>query len=203
MKITRRQFMTYVLTAAGASAGGALLISQLTDSQPDAPTTTPTPQPMPDTRGDLDDSTLATLMALVAAFVGEHGRTDHYAPFFRWRAQNLPDYKPTYELFAGGLDESAQALAGTTFAESDIETQRTILNDALALPDPDSSLFNPQPPPDVTPTPEDMLWLRFDRYVLGEIVHLFTLTNGWIMLGYENYPAQPRGLENYTQEVNA
>jgi hypothetical protein len=81
------------------------------------------------------------------------------------------------------------------------EARRDIMQRALELPLPESSLTDPQPPPDAALTAEDELWLRFDRYVIGEMVTLYTQTNGWIMLGYASWPSNARGLDAYWQPV--
>jgi hypothetical protein len=42
-------------------------------------------------------------------------------------------------------------------------------------------------------------WLRFDRYIVRDILVLFLRTDAWTSLGYEAWPGTPRGLERYTQ----
>jgi hypothetical protein len=45
----------------------------------------------------------------------------------------------------------------------------------------------------------DREWLRFDQYIVRDILLLFLRTDAWTSLGYEAWPGTPRGLERYTQ----
>jgi hypothetical protein len=42
-------------------------------------------------------------------------------------------------------------------------------------------------------------WLRFEKYIVRQILALFSQTDGWVLLGYESWPGTPRGLESYTR----
>ena len=42
-------------------------------------------------------------------------------------------------------------------------------------------------------------WLRFDQYIVRDILLLFLRTDAWTLLGYEAWPGTPRGLDRYTQ----
>lgn len=195
-QLSRRQFIALIVTAVGTGVGGVALIDRLLNSDTDSSDNTP---------ASLDLPVLDNLMALVDTFVGDNGSTAHYRTYFAWRAENLPNYHRIYGLFSIGLDESAQVLSGQSFISTDTNTKQAILQYALALPEADSALLNPtisQNPPQLdNATLDEALWLSFDRYVLGEIVTLFLQTNAWLMLGYDGYPSQGRGLNNYTEAV--
>ena len=199
--LTRRQFMALTL---GALATGAVAVVGLDRLLNDDGTQTLTFDP---TTGELDSDTLATLMALVAAYVGGNGAVGHYQAYFTWRAANLPEYLSTYQAFAVALDEAAQEMSGQSFTLTDDATRQQILRYGLELPDPASGLFNPQllagTSPDNLAGGSLELWLRFDRLVIGEIVNVFLNTNAWILLGYPAYPGQPRGLESYPLPIDA
>jgi len=49
----------------------------------------------------------------------------------------------------------------------------------------------------------DRSWIRFEQYVVREILALFVRTDGWVLLGYETWPGTPRGLDSYTQPPRA
>ena len=197
--LTRRQFMALALGAIGTGAIAVVGLDRLLN---DDGTQTLTFDP---TTGELDADTLATLMALVTAYVGGNGAVGHYQAYFTWRAANLPEYLSTYRAFAVALDEAAQELSGQSFTLTDDATRQQILRYGLALPDPASGLFDPQI--SAESSPDDLagqslvLWLHFDRLVIGEMVNVFLNTNAWIMLGYEGYPGQARGLESYQLPV--
>ncbi len=154
--------------------------------------------------GELDETTLKTLIAFVHTYIGLYGGTAHYESYFRWRSENLPEYRSTYQAFALVLDEAALSRNGTSYIEADPTIQQEIQTYTLHLPQLESSLTNPvisnENSEALTPA-EQQLWLRFHTMVLGEIIHVFLNTNAWVMLGYENWPGQPRGLENYVRPV--
>lgn len=196
MKMSRRRFLTLAVGAIGMQTAAAW---ELDHFVPRAQAVTSADEP-----GPLDEAAMAALMALVAAYVGPYGSTGHYNAYFGWRAQHLPGYHRVYQDFAAALDAAAQALDGASFAQAAPDTQQTIIRDALELPQPDSSLFSPiydDPQPATPLTFEEQLWQRFHSIVLGEIVNVFVNTNAWIMLGYDGWPAQQRGLESYTQPI--
>jgi hypothetical protein len=197
MKISRRQFLTLTIAAMGTGTGLALGIRQLRES--DALFDN-------NTVGALDEATIAALVALAAAYVGSYGSVSHYRTYFVWRAENLPGYLHTYQVFAPALDAAAQQISGSPFAEADAITQKDIIRYTLELPEPESGLFDPvfrEPPISSPLTFEEQLWQRFHRMVLGELITVFLNTNAWIMLGYDSWPSQPRGLEKYTEPIEA
>lgn len=201
-KISRRQFMALAVGAIGTGAVAVVGLDRLLNNDGDDNATTLTFDPA---TGELDSETIETLMALVAAYVGDNGTIAHYQAYFTWRAANLPEYLSTYQAFAVALDEAARELSGQSFTLTDDATREQILRYGLELPDPASGLTDPQIFAETAP--DDLagqlleLWLRFDRMVIGEMVNVFLNTNGWIMLGYPAYPGQPRGLETYQQPV--
>jgi hypothetical protein len=181
MQLSRRQF---IQAALGAAAAGVLRVDVLAQQE---------------------QSVIDTLMTVVDAYVEDNGSISHYATYLNWRAEHLPRYSRLYALFAAALDRTAQDLTGTSYAETARSLRRAILLEGLELPDPQSALLDPRDPrTGAQPwSREERMWLQFDRYIVGEIVLLFTQTNAWIMLGYDGWPGQPRGLERYTQPISA
>jgi hypothetical protein len=196
VKISRRQFLALALGTIGTGVGVALGVTQFTRET----------VAFDNAMGKLDDRTLDTLHALAATYVGPHGAVSHYRAYFAWRAENLPGYLTTYRVFATSLDAAALNLTGSVFTEADETTRQEIMHYALELPNPDSSLYAPvypETPPEAPPSLglEERLWQRFHSLVIAEVVYVFLQTNAWIMLGYLNWPGQPRGLEQYTQPI--
>lgn len=202
MEMSRRRFLALAVGAIGTQTVAAWGLDRFVPrAQARAEAA-----PIANTVGQLDEHTMNTLMALVAAYVGPYGSTGHYRAYFGWRAETLPGYLSVYEDFTAALDATAQHLDGTTFAEASDDVRQTIIRDALELPTPESDLFNPtytNPNATTSLAFEEQLWQRFHSLVLGEIVHVFINTNAWIMLGYKGWPSQQRGLDDYTKPILA
>lgn len=197
-KITRRQFLMYTAVAAGGLAalgGGAAFLDQATRDG------TTTQDDIPTEPGALDGETRATLAAMVAAYVGTgNGGTTHYAPFFDWQAANVPEQRRRFTLFARTLNLAADDLNGTSYAAAPLEVQRDILRDGMGVPLPDSMWFDPQAAT-AEPEEDDALWLEFNRHIIAEMVKIFLQTNALIMLGYNFWPGQPAGLDEYITPI--
>jgi hypothetical protein len=140
--------------------------------------------------GSLNPQTLDVLQATTRALLDTPVEMRHYASYFEWRSENLPGYRSLYEAFAVTLNEAATRTAQLPFVECDISVQRKILERVdldrrgrWALV---AGIF-------------DSNWLRFEKYVVREILELFVRTDGWVLLGYESWPGTPRGLERYTK----
>jgi hypothetical protein len=203
MKMSRRQFLTLAVGAIGTHSAAAWGLDRLV---PRAQASFDAAPAAADTVGQPEEHTMAALMALVAAYVGPYGSTGHYRAYFGWRAETLPGYLSVYEDFTAALDAAAQHLDGTTFTDAADDVRQTIIRDALELPDPASELFNPtytDPNPTTPLIFEEQLWQRFHSLVLGEIIYVFINTNAWIMLGYNGWPSQQRGLDDYTNPIPA
>lgn len=208
MTITRRRFLTYALAAAGAAGAGGLLTLMRRQSQPGwqavdlgGGITRLELPPLDQESGALEPSALAALMAVVDVFVEGRGAVDHYRTYLTWRAQNLPGYRSLYESFSAGLQGTAREGFSADFAELDRDTRRDMLQRGLGLPLPDSPLTETLIATETAAalTDADVLWLCFDRYIIAELVTLYIKTNAWLMLGYDGWPSQARGLERYVQ----
>ena len=140
--------------------------------------------------GALSARALQVLQAAVSTLVDTTVEMSHYVEYFTWRAENLPGYSQLYEEFARRLDLAAARRGGGGFVEGDAESRRRVLQQinlkrgslrtvAVALTDRD--------------------WLRFEQYIVREVLALFVRTDGWVLLGYEAWPGTPRGLDLYTR----
>ncbi|TVR22474.1 MAG: hypothetical protein EA396_06005 [Anaerolineaceae bacterium] len=196
--ITRRQFLMYSAVAAGglvALGGGAALLDQARRQQ------TITQDDIPAEPGSLDEQTRVTLAAMVAAYVGTgNGGTNHYAPFFDWQAVNVPEQRRRFTLFARTLNLAANDLSDTSYAAAPLDVRRAILRDGMGVVMPDSVWFDPQSAT-AEPDEDDALWLEFNRHIIVEMVKIFLQTNALIMLGYNFWPGQPAGLDEYTTPI--
>jgi hypothetical protein len=200
MKLSRRQFIGFALAAAGAgtAANDLLALADQVTSPDHSSLRHLNQQP-----GPLDDDVTATLMAMVDAFVEDNGDIGHYRAYFTWRAENRRAYRSAYQLCSAGLNGAARRLTGLPYVECDRAIRREILQHGLDMPTDRSFLFDPRVRVGdwAAMTTEDRLWLQINRYVTSEMIDVFFRTNAWIMLGYEGWPGQPRGLERYTEPL--
>jgi len=103
-KMTRRQFMALALSALATSTA-VVWLDRLLDGD--------SSMTIDPTVGELDEVVLDTLMEMVRVYVGDSGSIAHYRPYFTWRAENLSEYRSTYQGFVVALDEAAQELLGS------------------------------------------------------------------------------------------
>ncbi len=189
--MTRRKFMQYAALAVGGGVVG--FGASYVINYESTPAQLPARDPLPP--GELSPEVSQNLQALVDAFVGENsGSISHYAPVFDFRARYLPDYRETYTLLSETLDLAAQDIAGQPYRDAPRDVREAILYDGLGVVSPESTRFSITPAQD---TPADDLWLRFNQQVIGEILNVYMETNAMILLGYDRWPGQPRGLDAY------
>jgi hypothetical protein len=217
--LTRRRFLITMLAAAagiGGGSAGLIVLSRRDGSPPYTLTRTeagdvqialdPLDEQFDPAPGELTPETEAALLAFAEAFAagyGSPGSTAHYASYFSWRAENLPGYRGLYEAVGAGLDGLAEADHGVPYAQTDLNWRQGEVAALIAAPTPASALAETRLPLERAEalTAEDTLWLYVSRYLLAEIAVVFMQTNAWIMLGYEGWPGQPRGLDTYTQPL--
>jgi hypothetical protein len=217
--VTRRRFLITMLAAAagiGGGSAGLIVLSRRDGSAPYTLTRTeagdvqidldPLDEQFDPAPGELTPETEAALLAFVEAFASENGSpgsTAHYASYFSWRAENLPGYRGLYEAVRAGLDGLADADHGVPYAQADLDWRRQGMAALIAAPTPASALSETRLPLERAESlaAEDTLWLYISRYLLAEIALVFMQTNAWIMLGYEGWPGQARGLDAYTQPL--
>jgi len=139
--------------------------------------------------GMLDASVARALVASTEALVDSPIDTSRYEEFFRWRAANVPGYRNLYEKFAVAIDAAAGRAGGGDFADHAIEARRNILARLLPSEERYAQLLSAIVRAD---------HVRFDRYIVGEVIELFNNTDAWTLLGYDGWPGSARGLERYT-----
>jgi hypothetical protein len=185
--LSRRRFLAVVSLVAAASAAGAVQrwgIEQLASlwSRIYGALTNP---PLKDaTKGLLGEGAVRTLLATTDALVGTEVEKSHYGAFFRWRSENLSGYRDLYERFAVVVDRAAKEVRKSDFASCDMEVRREILQRTTSRTY--AVIF-------------DRDGVRFEKYILEQILALFSRTDAWILLGYESWPGTPRGLDSYTK----
>jgi hypothetical protein len=143
--------------------------------------------------GPLSAEALNTLLAATAALAGVPVQLAHYEDFFRWRAEHLRGYKNLYEQFAAGLARRAKRSIGCEFLACHRQMQQKVLAERPRLRSGDTGWHS------VRVAVLEREWLRFDRYIVHDILVLFLRTDAWTALGYEAWPGTPRGLERYRQ----
>jgi hypothetical protein len=195
--ISRRGFLRLSVVVAG-SAVAALMAAQsakawllapfralyyrlLSPGLEDAPT------------GPLSARTLNALLVATRALAGVPVQIAHYEDFFRWRAENLRGHKALYEQFAAALDHRARRSVGCDFVDCSRQMQQKILEQVPQIRNASTRWDKVQ----VSVLERD--WLLFDRYIVRDILLLFSKTDAWTLLGYEAWPGTPRGLDRYTQ----
>jgi hypothetical protein len=193
LRRSRRHFLQAVVLLVGLALGGAfavrhwggILKSRLKWALTDPPLGDAVPGPLP-------DSVVGALVAATQGLVDTEIETTHYATFFRWRAETLRGYRALYERFAVALDRAAREGGAPDFAGCGLARRQSILRQI-----------------DVTPAGDRLSRihalvfrrdsLRFEKYIIREVLALFSHTDGWVLLGYESWPGTPRGLESYTR----
>jgi hypothetical protein len=143
--------------------------------------------------GPLSVETLSALLAATTALAGVPVQLAHYEDFFRWRAEHLPGYKALYEQFAAALAHRARRAVGCAFVDCSRQVQQKVLDERPQLRSGDTRWQKAR----VAVLERE--WLRFDQYIVRDILLLFMRTDAWTALGYENWPGTPRGLERYTR----
>lgn len=143
--------------------------------------------------GPLSAGALNTLLVMTGALVGVPMQIAHYEDFFRWRAENLRGYKALYEQFAAALDRRARQSVGCDFVGCGRRMQQKVLEELPQVRSAQTRWHR------VRVAVFEREWLRFDQYIVHDILLLFLRTDAWTSLGYEAWPGTPRGLERYTQ----
>ena len=143
--------------------------------------------------GPLSARTLNALMVATRTLAGVSVQITHYEDFFRWRAENLRGYKTLYEQFAEALDHRARRFVGCDFVDCSPSMQQKIFENVPQVRSANTRLDKLR----VSVLERD--WMLFDRYIVRDILLLFSKTNAWTLLGYEAWPGTPRGLDRYTQ----
>jgi hypothetical protein len=143
--------------------------------------------------GPLSAEVLNALLAATTVLAGVPVRIDHYEDFFRWRAGHLHGYKALYEQFVAALDRRARRSMGCDFVECSRQMQQKMLEALPQLRGANTRWHS------VRVAVLEREGLRFDQYIVRDILLLFFRTDAWILQGYEAWPGTPRGLDRYTQ----
>jgi len=172
----------------GAAAAGYLLLQRFTPIKAlyqriTSPILEETPA------GLLDAKITQTLLSAAEAFINISIEKYHYNDFFNWRAKNLPGYKNLYEQFAMTVEQLSVKTFSCNFTECTMENRRRILESMR----PGSRLNKLR----LGTFKKD--WLLFEKHIFSEILLLFAKTDAWILLGYESWPGEQRGLVKYRQ----
>ena len=143
--------------------------------------------------GQLSAGTLNTLLVTTGALAGVPVQMAHYEDFFRWRAENVRGYKTLYEQFAAALNRRARRSVGCDFVDCSRQMQQKLLEELPQVRSANTRWHIAR----VAVLERE--WVRFDQYILRDILLLCLRTDAWTLLGYEAWPGTPRGLDRYTQ----
>lgn len=192
-RLSRRDVLRAVVWLVGLALGGAFAVRHwggTLKSRLAWALTDPTPgDAVP---GPLPEGVVGALVAATQGLVDTEIETTHYATFFRWRAETLRGYRALYERFVVALDRAAREAGAPDFAGCGMARRQAILRqiDGTGAADRVSRIH-------ALVFRRDSL--RFERYIVREVLALFSQTDGWVLLGYESWPGTPRGLESYTE----
>jgi hypothetical protein len=199
--LSRREFIRSLL-AAGVG-GTALLLGAPGCSSPEA-AAGPRGGDPPAAALALPRATLEVLMAAAEGLAGVRPLRGHYARYFEYRAKNVRGYAALYESFAAEVRRRRP-----DFLAADLDARLEVLDrlryhgatGELAPPARGGSLeasFAAAPAGFSAELTEDALRsIRFERYVLQEILVVFANTDGLLALGYRSWPGGARGLEEH------
>jgi hypothetical protein len=146
--------------------------------------------------GPLSEGVLSTLLVATTALAGVSVQIAHYEDFFRWRAEHLRGYKALYEQFAAALDRRARRSVECDFVDCSRQMQQKMLEELPRVRSTSTRWHR------LRVAVLEREWLRFDQYIVHDILLLFLRTDAWILLGYEAWPGTPRGLDRYTQALS-
>jgi hypothetical protein len=141
--------------------------------------------------GPATDGTVAALVAASGTIIGRRIEPSHYAEYFRWRAEHLPGYRTLYERFASQVDRAARRTAGCPFAGCGDSVRRRLLSAAHRARNPRGALDA------VWMAAGGRRWVAYNVFIFDESLALFAETDAWVLLGYEGWPGEPRGLDRY------
>lgn len=145
--------------------------------------------------GSLKENTLQALMATTEALLEDKVQNKGvYEKFFHWHAENIPGYNQLYEKFLTIVNQEAKKVSDRNFAEIDIGTRHKILDRMAMIP---ASRILPLKMENLRLTILEKNKWYFDKFIVREIFQLFARTDALILIGYESWRTQPRGLDNY------
>ncbi len=147
--------------------------------------------------GRLREDAVQTLVATAEAFAGVAIDRGHYEAFFRWRAENLPGHRALYERFTATVNAAAKRSRGCDFATCENTARLEIIQPVFQARRAKGRLERLR----MGVLQRD--WVLFDRHIIRPIAVVFARTDAWRLVGYESWPATPRGLERYTNPRTA
>jgi hypothetical protein len=146
--------------------------------------------------GAVSRATLDTLVAAAGTVIGKPIEPSHYAEYFRWRAEHLPDYRAVYEGFAAEADRDAQRAARCSFAACPAAVRGRLLAGSPRARR-SGTLFDA-----IWMAAGGRRWVTYNTFIFDEALALFADTDAWTLAGYEGWPGTPRGLDRYSRAPN-
>jgi hypothetical protein len=146
--------------------------------------------------GELSESALEALLAASAVAIGFSVDMAKYADLFRWRAANLPGYRDLYEEFAERADSVAMRRGGVSFASGATGLRQAVLAEVFGTARSVETRLGR-----IAAGIFQRHRLRLRDHTVGEALLLFARTDALVLLGYDGWPGQPRGLDAYTRAL--
>ena len=143
---------------------------------------------------EIEAPTLAALIAATETLLPDGIAEDRYRDFFRYKSQNVPGYGRLYARFGDAVDARARGEGAKDLASATKEVRERAIGKAHDVRE---TLNQGDRIGGLRLAVFDREWLLFERYVVREILTLFSRTDAWIMSGYGEPPGVPRGLELY------
>ena len=164
--LTRRAMAAWLAAAGSAVARGVAWKHFHHGDVPKPPTSGPT--------GELDEATLAILMATAHILTGLEKLGGPYAGYFGFQALNRPGYLGVYREFAEAVRHQAGEQGVSTYLRGSLDDRWSLLEKIESLSEG-----------------------RFEVPIHRETLALFMQTDVWVVLGYDGWPGSPRGLDAY------
>jgi hypothetical protein len=144
--------------------------------------------------GPLTAAEVATLLAATEALIDLEVDSARYDDFFRWKAENVRGYRSLYASFVQTIDRQAGG-----FEKAGAEQKRRVLSKASRV----REVINAGDKiGGLRIAAFDRDWLLYERFIIREILTLFSKTDAWILAGYGPHPGVPRGLDAYLRAAD-
>jgi hypothetical protein len=149
---------------------------------------------------EIEDAVSKALRAATATLLPSGIDENRYDDFFRHKSKNVLGYGRLYARFRDAADARARRLGAQSFEKADPNVRDKVLAVAGEVRD---TINRGDRLGGARLAVFDREWLLFERYLVREILTLFSRTDAWLLSGYGPHPGVPRGLDLYTRAPGA
>jgi hypothetical protein len=139
--------------------------------------------------GPLSVAHLNILLAMVTAVTQQQTLQGNYEGYFKWRSENMKDYRIRYEDYCGLLNQTSIEMTKRTFLDNPPALRLKIINSLRTY-------LNGKPDPRRFDSREKRLF-EFETLIVQETLQLFARTDALLAPGYNSFPGQARGFDSY------